>query len=112
LRDKIEAAAGTSPDRLETERSSLIRRIASAIKGAMEIWRMLWDRRTASVGRKRRCRHGAVRVGDLPSDLALHRRQYNRVHRGDDEMLAGSVLMPLHSAPERKELSVRVSVSQ
>ena len=35
--------------RLETERSSLMRRIASAIRGAIDMRRMLWDTRTASV---------------------------------------------------------------
>src|SRR5579883_2355352 len=38
-------------NRLETERSSLIRRIASAISGAIESWRILCATRTASVAR-------------------------------------------------------------
>src|SRR6516165_1044957 len=39
----------TQLNRLETERSSLIRRIASPISGAIVSWRILWAARTASV---------------------------------------------------------------
>src|SRR3546814_9083088 len=40
--------AGTS-NRLDTDRSSLMRCMASPISGAIEIWRMFWATRTASV---------------------------------------------------------------
>ena len=39
----------TQLNRLETDRSSLIRRIASPISGAIVSWRILWAARTASV---------------------------------------------------------------
>src|SRR5271169_6726933 len=44
-----EATREAQSNRLETERSSLIRRIASAISGAIDTWRMLFACRTASV---------------------------------------------------------------
>ena len=43
------AVLGTQSNRLETDRSSLIRWIASAISGAIVSWRMLCAARTASV---------------------------------------------------------------
>ncbi len=42
-------ATGLQSNRLETERSSLTRAIASASRGAIESWRTVCDTRTASV---------------------------------------------------------------